>query len=209
MAIFIFGLILFLSVHSIGIFADQWRAIQIKKFGNRKYKFLYSFLSLAGLVLMTIGYKQHTYIADIAIWSAPSWAWSFVVYSNLIPLILLVAAYIPHNAIKIKLKDPMTIGVIIWAATHLVYVTSLAGIILFLSFLIWGALELMTCRKNHATMRSKNEKVSIPMTFLTVVLGIAFWSLFARYAYYLLVSGNTQSFFQYWFECIRSTLSIV
>jgi len=71
MAIFIFGLILFLSVHSIGIFADQWRAIQINKFGNRKYKFLYSFLSLAGLVLMTIGYKQHTYIADIAIWSAP------------------------------------------------------------------------------------------------------------------------------------------
>jgi F0F1-type ATP synthase membrane subunit a len=87
-----------------------------------------------------------------------------------------------------------------------VYVTSLAGIILFLSFLIWGTLELITCQKNRANVRSKNEKVSIPMTFLAVVLGIAFWSLFARYAYYLLVPGNTQSFFQYWFECIRSIL---
>jgi len=75
MIIFIFGLILFLSVHSIGIFADQWRSIQVEKFGNRKYKFFYSFFSIAGLILMTIGYKQHTYVADIEIWSAPAWAW--------------------------------------------------------------------------------------------------------------------------------------
>jgi uncharacterized membrane protein len=206
MIIFIFGLILFLSVHSIGIFADQWRSIQVEKFGNRKYKFFYSFFSIAGLILMTIGYKQHTYVADIEIWSAPAWAWSFVVYSNLIPLILLVAAYIPHNAIKIKLKDPMTIGIIIWAVTHLVYVTSLAGIVLFVSFLIWAVIELMTCKKNRAKVRSKNEKVFISMTFLTVVLGVGLWSLFARYAYYLLVPGNTQSFFQYWFERISSNV---
>jgi uncharacterized membrane protein len=206
MTIFIFGLILFLSVHSIGIFADQWRSIQVERFGNRIYKTLYSLVSLAGLAVMTIGYKQHTHVADIAIWSAPAWGWSFVVYSNLIPLILLVAAYVPHNAIKIKLKDPMTIGIIIWAVTHLLYVTSLAGIVLFVSFLIWAILELMTCQKNRASVRSKNEKVSIPMTFLTVVLGVGLWSLFARYAYYLIVPGNTQSFFKYWFESIKSTL---
>ena len=185
MIIFILGLILFLGVHSIGIFADQWRNTQVSKLGNRKWKLLYSLFSIIGLVLMTIGYKQHSGPADIAIWSPPAWTWTFLVYSNLVPIILLVATYVPHNAIKIKLKDPMTIGVIIWAATHLVNVASLGGIILFTSFLLWAILDLMTCRKRRANLNPPQAKVSIPMTFVTLILGLGLWSLFDRYAHYL------------------------
>ena len=185
MILFIFGLILFLGVYSIGIFADQWRSAQVNKYGNRKWKLLYSLVSIIGLVLMTIGYKQHSGQADIAIWSPPAWTWTFLVYSNLIPIILLVATYVPNNAIKVKLKDPMTIGVIIWAATHLVNVASLGGIILFASFLLWSILDLITCRKRRANLNSPQVRVSIPMTFLTFVLGVGLWSLFDRYAHYL------------------------
>ena len=185
MIIFIFGLILFLGVHSIGIFAVQWRNAQVSKLGNRKWKLLYSLFSIIGLMLMTIGYKQHSGPADIAIWSPPEWTWTFLVYSNVIPIILLVATYVPNNAIKAKLKEPMTIGVIIWASTHLVNVASLGGIILFTSFLLWAILDLITCRKRRANLSLPKVKVSIPMTFLTLALGLILWSAFDRYAHYL------------------------
>lgn len=185
MTIFIIGLILFLGAHSTGIFAEQWRSAQVNTFGIRKWKILYSITSIIGLILMTIGYKQHTELASILIWSPPAWTWYFVVYTNLLPLILLFATYIPNNAIKVKLKDPMTIGIIIWAATHLAYVNSLAGIILFVSFLIWGILVLMTSRKRRAGMVSSQVKASTSMTVLTVALGVGFWLCFDRYAYYL------------------------
>ena len=185
MIIFIFGLILFLGVHSIGIFAVQWRNAQVSKLGNRKWKLLYSLFSIIGLMLMTIGYKQHSGPADIAIWSPPEWTWTFLVYSNVIPIILLVATYIPNNAIKAKLKEPMTIGVIIWASTHLVNVASLGGIILFTSFLLCAILDLITCRKRRANLSLPKVKVSIPMTFLTLALGLILWSAFDRYAHYL------------------------
>jgi hypothetical protein len=185
MITFLLGLILFLGVHSIGIFADQWRNTQVSKLGHRKWKLLYSVFSMIGLLLMTIGYKQHSGPADIPIWSPPAWTWYFLVYSNLVPIILLVATYVPHNAIKIELKDPMTIGVIIWAATHLMNVASFGGMILFTSFLLWAILDLITCRKRRANLNPPQAKISIPMTFITLILGLGLWSLFDRYAHYL------------------------
>lgn len=185
MNIFILGLILFLGIHSIGIISDKWRNAQVNKLGIRTWKILYSLISLIGLVLMTIGYKHHTALENIMVWSPPAWTWYFVVYSNFIPLILLFATYIPNNAIKVKLKDPMSIGVIIWAATHLAYVGSLAGIILFVSFLIWGILALIASRNRRAKMASPQVKISVPMTLLTVFLGVGLWLCFDRYAYYL------------------------
>lgn len=185
MSIFLIGLILFLGVHSIGIFANQWRNTQVNKLGIKKWKTLYSIIAIIGLVLMTIGYKRHTGLEDTALWTSPAWTWYFVVYTNFIPLILLFATYIPNNGIKAKLKDPMSIGVIIWAATHLAYVTSLAGIILFVSFLIWGIVELIASRKRRENTVSPQVNVSTPMTVLTVVLGVGLWLCFDRYAYYL------------------------
>lgn len=185
MTLFIIGLILFLSVHSIGIFAEQWRDAQVHKLGMRKWKIRYSLISFIGLVLMTIGYKQHTSLENIIVWTPPSWTWYFVVDTNLIPLILLLATYIPNNAIKAKLKDPMSIGVIIWASTHLVYVNSLSGIILFVSFLIWGVLELISSRKRRENIVIPVTTISIPMTLLTIVLGTVLWLCFSKYAYYL------------------------
>lgn len=185
MTIFIIGLILFLGAHSTGIFAEQWRSVQVNKLGIRKWKIIYSIISIIGLILMIVGYKQHTGLANIIVWSPPAWTWYFVVYTNLVPLILLLATYIPNNAIKLKLKDPMTIGIIIWAATHLAYVNSLAGIILFVSFLIWGILDLIASRKRRANMAPSQVQASTPMTVLTIVLGVGLWLCFDRYAYYL------------------------
>ena len=54
----VLGLIVFLGVHSVRIVADDWRAAQIARIGEGKWKGIYSLLSLAGFVLMVWGFGQ-------------------------------------------------------------------------------------------------------------------------------------------------------
>lgn len=58
MTLLICGLILFLGIHSVSIFADKWRNAQVAKLGIRTWKVFYSLISIAGLAMMTIGYLQ-------------------------------------------------------------------------------------------------------------------------------------------------------
>jgi len=185
MTIFIIGLILFFGVHSIGVFAHSWRNIEAARLGNEAWKFRFSLVAIIGLVLITIGYQYHTNVENIVIWAPRVWARHLLVYGNLISLILLSAAYIPNNGIKARLKDPMTIGVIIWSSTHLAYVSSLAGVILFTCFLIWALLILVASRKRRAKIISSQANISARMTLLTIILGLALWAIFCRYAYFL------------------------
>ena len=48
MAMLIAGLLLFLGVHSVRIFAADWRAARIAGMGEKRWKGLYSLVSLAG-----------------------------------------------------------------------------------------------------------------------------------------------------------------
>jgi len=184
MTILICGLFIFLGVHSISIFANEWRDKQVKTLGVVTWKVIYSLMSIVGIALMTIGYLDAR-PQPITVWSPPPWAWQITVYFSLVSLILIAAAYVPNNAIKLKLKDPMLVGVIVWAICHLTTIGSLAGILLFGSFLAWGALDLISCRKRRAGMNipESNQKTSSAMTFATIVVGFIVWAPFARIAY--------------------------
>ncbi len=48
MTTLILGLLLFLGVHSVRIFADPWRSAQIANIGEMRWKGVYSLLSLPG-----------------------------------------------------------------------------------------------------------------------------------------------------------------
>jgi uncharacterized membrane protein len=182
MALLICGLILFLGVHSVSIFADQWRNDQVAKLGVLTWKVIYSLMSIAGLVLITVGYleaRPH----PITIWSPPPWAWQITVYFSLVSLILIAAAYVPNNLIKQKLKDPMLVGVIVWALCHLTTIGSLAGILLFGSFLLWGILDLISCRARGSKRPPAQEKASVVMTLATIAAGVVAFLPFAHIAY--------------------------
>ncbi len=172
----------FLGIHSVSIFADRWRNEQVAKLGVRTWKVLYSLISIAGLALMTLGYLEAR-PQPITVWTPPSWAWLITVYFSLISLILVAAAYVPRNAIKLKLKDPMLVGVIIWAICHLTTIGTLAGIILFGSFLLWGILDLRSCRARRSTLPPVKEKASATMTLVTIAVGVVAFLPFAHIAY--------------------------
>jgi uncharacterized membrane protein len=188
MVFLILGLILFLGTHSFRIFAPKWRDALIIKLGNSKWKALYSTFSIVGFVLIIFGYGQAK-LGSIEIWSPPLWTWYITVALNLVAFVLLTAAYFPKNLIKVKLKDPMILGVKTWALAHFISNGSLAGITLFGSFLIWAILDFKSCR-GRSSLTSLQTRASSSMTFLTLLTGVIVWILFVLYAHQVLIGIN-------------------
>jgi uncharacterized membrane protein len=86
---------------------------------------LFKLISIAGLVFITLSYSKFR-LLPITTWSFPSLGWLITFYFSLVSLILITAAYVPNNVIKLKLKDSVLVGINVWAAFHLTIVGSLA-----------------------------------------------------------------------------------
>ena len=72
MQILIAGLLIFMAVHSVRIFADGWRESQIERIGKRRWTMIYTFHSLFGLVLIVWGYGLARE-APVVLWDPPLW----------------------------------------------------------------------------------------------------------------------------------------
>jgi uncharacterized membrane protein len=134
----VFGLVLFLGVHSISIVAPAWRDRTAARLGNA-WRGLYSLITIAGLIVIVWGYG----IArrnPLILYSPPAWA-RYVAAILMLPVFtLFLAAYLPGR-IKGAVKHPMLLGVMLWAAAHLIATGMLANIVLFGGFLAWAVAD--------------------------------------------------------------------
>ena len=193
MTILILGLILFLGIHSIRIFADPWRTIQTEKMGEQKGKGFCSLLALIGFILIIYGYGQSN--PSFMIWSPPLWTWHITAAVTLVAFILLAAAQVPKNGIKAKVKDPMVLGVKTWALAHLISNGSLVGMILFGSFLVWAILDFKSCRRRRSNSLPIPTDTSLTMTIATYAIGITAWFIFAIYLHQTLFGISPLGYF--------------
>ncbi|WP_201860243.1 NnrU family protein [Microvirga soli] len=145
MTLLVIGLVLFLGTHSFSM-ARERRAAIIGRIGEGPYKGLYSLLSLAGIVLVSIGYGQYRAGGYISVWDPPVWTRHLALLLVLIAFICFVAAYLPGH-IKARLKHPMLAGVKIWAFAHLIANGDLGSILLFGSFLVWAVLARISVKR--------------------------------------------------------------
>ena len=66
----ILALVIFLGVHSARIVANGWRTASIARVGEKRWKGLYTLLSIVGFVLLACGYGQARQLPGLW-WSAP------------------------------------------------------------------------------------------------------------------------------------------
>jgi hypothetical protein len=83
----------------------------------------------------------------VALWASPVWTRHLAALLTLPAFVLLVAAYVPGNAIKARLHHPMVIAVKVWAAAHLLANNTVADLLLFGGFLVWAALSFRAARQ--------------------------------------------------------------
>ncbi len=186
MVYLIIGLVLFLGVHSVRIVADGWRTQTLARLGEGAYKGLYSVVSLLGfgLIIYGFGLARET---PVMLWTAPVGMRHAASLLTLLAFILLAAAYVPHNSIKARLHHPMVLGVKAWALAHLLANGSVAHVLLFGSFLAWGVLNFIAARRRDRAAGTQYRAGTVPMTLVTVVVGVAVWAAFAFKLHGLLI----------------------
>ena len=182
MTLLIFGLLLFLGVHSVRVFADGGRTSLRERLGDNGYKGLYSVLSLLGFALLIWGYGAARQ-QPVLLWAPPAWTRHLAALLTIPAFVLLAAAYVPGNAIKARLHHPMVLGVKAWALAHLLANGMLAGLLLFGGFLVWAALSFRAARQRDRTARTVYPPGRLVPTLLTVALGLAAWAGFAFWAH--------------------------
>jgi uncharacterized membrane protein len=180
MLLLIAGLVVFLGVHSLRIFAEPWRGAQIAKVGLGAYKGIYSIASAGGLALIAVGYAQARG-APIVLWDPPLWTRHLSALLVLFAFLLLAAAYVPRNRIKAAVGHPMIIGVKVWAAGHLLANGTLADALLFGAFLLWAVFDLRAARARDRIHGRVSVRAALFGDVATVVVGVALWAAFAFY----------------------------
>ena len=189
MKLLIIGLLLFLGLHSIRVFAEDWRTRMQSRWGAGAYKGVYSLAAALGLALIVWGYALAR-SEPVWLWVAPTWTRHLAALLTLPALILLVAAYVPGNAIKARLHHPMLLGVKLWALAHLMSNGSVADVLLFGGFLVWAGLCFGAARRRDRAAAPISPEVPAPRpaaTLATVVAGVLAWAGIAFWAHQALI----------------------
>jgi uncharacterized membrane protein len=178
MTLLIVGLAIFLGVHSTRILADGWRTATVARVGEMPWKAIYSLLSIAGFVLIVIGYGAARQ-SPVVLYTPPIWTRHVAALLTLPAFVLLAAAYVQPNAIKRAIGHPMVAGVKVWALAHLLANGTLADVLLFGGFLLWAVLSFTAARRRDRAAGTVYPAGSATRTAITVVVGVVAWAVFA------------------------------
>lgn len=148
MLLLILGLVLFLGIHSVSIVSASGRNRLVQQLGEVPWKGLYSLVSLAGFVLIVIGYGAARE-APVLLYTLPN-GFRHLAALLMVPVfVLLFAAYLPGR-IQRAAKHPMLLAVKLWALAHLLANGTLADVLLFGGFLAWAVVDRISVKKRAA-----------------------------------------------------------
>ena len=186
MTTLIAGLLLFLGVHSLRILADNWRAAQIARIGERKWKGLFALVSLLGFVLIIWGFGQARG-SPVTLWDPPAWTRHATSLLLLPSFVLIVAGNMPGTKMKAALGHPMLAGTALWAFAHLIGNGRLAGVVLFGSFLAWAIVDYVSSRRRDAAAGVAYPAGAWSRDVLAIAIGGLAWLVFGFWLHGLLI----------------------
>ena len=180
------GRVVFLGVHSSRMLADSWRSRTIERLGAKPWKAVYALVSLVGLALLVWGFgvaRQQ----PVQLWSPPVGLRHAAALLTWFAFVLLAAAYVPGNQIKARLHHPMLLGTKVWALAHLLANGTLAGAILFGSFLLWAVTMFASARRRDRREAVRYAPGRASRTVITLAAGTVAWAVFAFWLHGLLI----------------------
>lgn len=182
----ILGLVLFLGVHSLRIFANDWRDAQVARMGELRWKGVYSLFSVIGLGLVIWGYGLAR-VDPVVLWLPPAWTRHLAALLTVPAFILLVAAYLPGSHIKARIGHPMVAGVKIWALAHLLSNGNLADVALFGAFLVWAIANFVASRRRDRLAGRSYVAQGWSRDVAVAGVGLLAWALFALWGHAWLI----------------------
>jgi uncharacterized membrane protein len=179
MAMLVAGLVVFLGIHSIAVFAPAVRNRARERLGEGAWKGVYALISLIGMVMFIYGFGLARQ-APVVLYTPPSWL-RHVTFLFMLPVFpLLIAAYLPGR-IKAATKHPMLLAVKCWAFGHLLANGLLADVLLFGGFLAWAVVDRISLkRRPQPALRAPAGRFN---DLIAVVLGLVLYVFFIGWAH--------------------------
>ena len=178
MGTLVLGLIVFLGVHSLRLVAEPWRNASFARLGETRWKGLYSLVSIAGFVLVVVGYGMARR-APMLLWAPPPGVRHLTALLVAVAFVLIAAAYVPGSRIKRIVGHPMYAGIAIWAIGHLLANGTVHALVLFGAFFVWAAAGLLIWRHRDRVAHVQYASGSAAGDLRVVAVGLAAWALFA------------------------------
>ena len=177
MMVLVVGLILFLGIHLVPT-SPELRDSLTARLGTNGYRVLFSLLSLAGVIIIVLGYHKLQLHPgkNPVLWEPPVWTRHIAAALMLPAMILLVAAFIPSR-IRTVAKHPMLAAIKIWAFAHLIANGDLGALLLFGSFLAFAVYDRISVKRRADRGPLGTQTPSGPLNdVLVVVIGIAIYA---------------------------------
>ncbi|MBJ7551354.1 NnrU family protein [Marinomonas ostreistagni] len=153
MALLLVGLVLFIGIHSIRLFAPEWRQFMMEQLGTKNWKLMHSAVAVTGLLTIIMGYGYARYSAEW-LWYPPVWTRHIAALLVLVAFFYVIVAAMPYSKTKSRIGVPMVVGVKLWAFAHLISNGTTADVVLFGSFLAWAVINFVISKR-----RIRSEKV--------------------------------------------------
>lgn len=183
MLLLVLGLVLFLGVHSVSIFAEPFRN-RIAERSELAWKAGYGVASLVGIVLISKGYAAAR-MDPVWLWSPPPFLSHLAALLLLPVFVFFVAPYFPGR-ISDALKHPQLVAVKIWATAHLLVNGTLADVLLFGSFLAWAVADRISLKR-----RTPRPLQTAPRSgandFIAIGVGLVAYLVFVFWAHRTLI----------------------
>ena len=165
MTLLVVGLVLFLGIHLLPV-APPLRDALSSRLGANGYRRAFSLASLAGLVLIVVGYRAAG--SGERLFAPLPAAIAIAPYAVTLSFVLLAAANM-RTHIRKTLRHPMLLGVMIWAAVHLCANGDTRGTVLFGAILAWALVDLASAISRNAV---KSFEPVVRQDVIAIVAGI-------------------------------------
>ena len=172
----VFGLGIFAGVHLFSMIFPAYRGTLQAKLGEGPYKGLFSLAALAGLALIIWGYWSLSTGPEAA-------EFAYVPYPAMrhATMLLVLLAFISVSAshgkgyLKLWLRNPMSIGIALWATGHLLSNGHSYDVLMFGTFLLLALLDIVL-----STLRGKRPgyEPRPRSDAIAVVLGLVLYAVF-------------------------------
>ncbi len=176
MAYVYLGVVLFFGSHLFSMLFPAWRDRLRARLGENAFKGLFALASIAGIGLLVYGYSQAwaTGEGTTVAYDPPAWGRHLTMLLTLLGFILVAASH-GKGHLRARLRNPMSIGVALWALGHLLANGMKIDLWLFWPFLGLAALDIILC-----TVRGKKPEFQpqVRSDVIAVIAGMVLYAAF-------------------------------
>ncbi len=173
MTIFTIGLIVFFGIHLVPM--TPLKPALHKALGANPYKGLFSLISAIGLGLTIWGFSMVRQGPGTFPLYFPDPSMRHVTMLLVLLAFICLGAFHGKGYLKLWLRNPMSIGIALWSAGHLLSNGRQAAVILFSCFLVYSLIDIAynTLKGNKPAHEPR-----LKSDILAVIIGVAVYAAF-------------------------------